>query len=44
MREVLRQCPKLGVSLLRYSQEATMEVTPDCGLQSSDEIDQRLAR
>src|SRR5712691_3332620 len=27
MREALRKCPQLIVSLLRYSQEATMEVT-----------------
>ena len=44
MREALRKCPQLMVSLLRYSQEATMEVTQIAACNRLHEIDERLAR
>jgi CRP-like cAMP-binding protein len=44
MREVLRKCPQLVASLLRYSQEATMEVTQIAACNRLHEIDERLAR
>jgi CRP-like cAMP-binding protein len=44
MREALRKCSQLVVALLRYSQEATMEVTQIAACNRLHEIDERLAR
>ena len=40
----LSKCPQLMVSLLRYSQKATMEVTQIAACNRLHEIDERLAR
>jgi CRP-like cAMP-binding protein len=44
MRTTLRTCPQLIVSLVRYSQEATMEVTQIAACNRLHEMEQRLAR
>jgi CRP-like cAMP-binding protein len=44
MRQVLRQCPRLSIKLLRYSQEATMELTQLAACNRLHEVDERLAR
>jgi len=44
MRGVLRKCPELTAALLRYSQEATMEVTQIAACNRLHEVDERLAR
>lgn len=44
MRKALRTCPQLTVALLRYSQEATMEVTQIAACNRLHEVDERLAR
>ncbi len=44
MREALRICPQLMVRLLRYSQEATMEVTQIAACNRLHEVEERLAR
>jgi CRP-like cAMP-binding protein len=44
MREALRKCPQLIVSLLRYSQEATMEVTQIAACNRLHSVEERLAR
>jgi CRP-like cAMP-binding protein len=44
MRATLRSCPQLIVSLVRYSQEATMEVTQIAACNRLHEMEQRLAR
>ena len=44
MRDMVRKCPELTVSLYRYSQEATMEVTQIAACNRLHEVDERLAR
>jgi CRP-like cAMP-binding protein len=44
LREILRQCPQLAHQLLRYSQEAAMEVTQIAACNRLHEVDERLAR
>jgi CRP-like cAMP-binding protein len=44
MRKAIRECPQLIVSLLRYSQEATMEVTQIAACNRLHGIEERLAR
>jgi CRP-like cAMP-binding protein len=44
MRKILRSCPQLFLSLLRYSQEATMEVTQIAACNRLHEVEERLAR
>jgi CRP-like cAMP-binding protein len=44
MRKVLRACPKMTVSLMRYSQEATMEVTQIAACNRLHSVEERLAR
>jgi CRP-like cAMP-binding protein len=44
MRKILRSCPELFASLLRYSQEATMEVTQIAACNRLHEVNERLAR
>ena len=44
MRKALRSCPQLTVALVRYSQEATMEVTQIAACNRLHEVDERLAR
>jgi CRP-like cAMP-binding protein len=44
MRRVVRSCPQLAIAMLRYSQEATMEVTQIAACNRLHEVDRRLAR
>jgi CRP-like cAMP-binding protein len=44
MRKAVHGCPQLLLSLLRYSQEATMEVTQIAACNRLHEVDERLAR
>jgi hypothetical protein len=44
MREAIRECPELIVSLLRYSQEGTMEVTQIAACNCLHCIEERLVR
>ena len=44
MRKALRACPQLNASLVRYSQEATMEVTQIAACNRLHEVEERLAR
>jgi CRP-like cAMP-binding protein len=44
LRTTLRTCPQLVVSLMRYSQEATMEVTQIAACNRLHEMEERLAR
>jgi CRP-like cAMP-binding protein len=44
MRKALGGCPQLKASLMRYFQEATMEVTQIAACNSLHEVDERLAR
>jgi CRP-like cAMP-binding protein len=44
IRKVVRTCPQLMVAFLRYSQEATMEVTQIAACNRLHEVDERLAR
>jgi CRP-like cAMP-binding protein len=44
MRKSVRSCPQLIVSLLRYSQKATMEVTQIAACNRLHDVDERLAR
>jgi CRP-like cAMP-binding protein len=44
MRQALPKCPQLMMSLMRYSQEATMEVTQIAACNRLHEVDERLAR
>jgi CRP-like cAMP-binding protein len=44
MRQALRHCPQLMISLMRYSQEATMEVTQIAACNRLHEVEERLAR
>jgi CRP-like cAMP-binding protein len=44
MQKALRSCPHLSVALLRYSQEANMEVTQIAACNRLHEVDERLAR
>src|SRR6202041_4160641 len=44
MRKALRACPQLNASLVRYSQEATMQVTQIAACNRLHEVEQRLAR
>ncbi len=44
MREGLRGCPQLTVSLIQYSQRATMEVTQIAACNRLHEVDERLSR
>lgn len=44
MQKSVRTCPQLTVALLRYSQEATMEVTQIAACNRLHEVDERLAR
>jgi CRP-like cAMP-binding protein len=44
LREILRQCPQLAQHLLRYSQEAAMEVTQIAACNRLHEVEERLAR
>ena len=44
MLKVLRTCPQLNLALLRYSQEATMEVTQIAACNRLHPVEQRLAR
>lgn len=44
LRKVLRSCPQLVLSLLRYSQEANMEVTQIAACNRLHSVDERLAR
>jgi CRP-like cAMP-binding protein len=44
MRESLRSCPQLMISLLRYSQESTMEVTQIAACNRLHPVEERLAR
>jgi CRP-like cAMP-binding protein len=43
-KAVLRDCPRLNASLLRYSQESTMEVTQIAACNRLHEVEERLAR
>jgi CRP-like cAMP-binding protein len=43
LRKILRQCPQLADHLLRYSQEAAMEVTQIAACNRLHEVDERLA-
>lgn len=44
MRKTIRTCPQLTASLLRYSQEATMEVTQIAACNRLHSVEERLAR
>ena len=44
LQKAVRTCPQLSVALLRYSQEATMEVTQIAACNRLHEVDERLAR
>lgn len=44
MRGALLKCPRLMMSLMRYSQEAAMEVTQIAACNRLHEVEQRLAR
>jgi CRP-like cAMP-binding protein len=44
MRKATRSCPQLIASLLRYSQESTMEVTQIAACNRLHEVEKRLAR
>lgn len=44
MWKAVRTCPRLTAALLRYSQEATMEVTQVAACNRLHEVDERLAR
>jgi CRP-like cAMP-binding protein len=44
MRNAVRKCPQLMVTLLRYSQEATMEVTQIVACNRLHSVEERLAR
>jgi CRP-like cAMP-binding protein len=44
MRDAIRKCPQLIVSMLRYSQEATMEVTQIAACNRLHSVEERLAR
>lgn len=44
MPKTLRQCPQLMRALVRFSQEATMQVTQIAACNRLHEVDQRLAR
>lgn len=44
LRESIRTCPELALALLRFSQEATMEVTQIAACNRLHEVDERLAR
>jgi CRP-like cAMP-binding protein len=44
MRKVLRRCPQLNILLLRYSQEAAMEVMQIAACNRLHEVNERLAR
>lgn len=44
IQKALRTCPQLMVAFLRYSQEATMEVTQIAACNRLHEVDERLAR
>jgi CRP-like cAMP-binding protein len=44
MRKAARSCPQLIASLLRYSQESTMEVTQIAACNRLHEVEKRLAR
>jgi CRP-like cAMP-binding protein len=44
LKEALHECPKLAQSLLRYSQEATMQLTQIAACNRLHEVDERLAR
>ena len=44
MSKALQRCPQLIVSLHRYSQEATMEVTQIAACNRLHEVEERLAR
>jgi CRP-like cAMP-binding protein len=44
MRTALRRCPQLLLALLRYAQEATMEVTQIAACNRLHSVEKRLAR
>ena len=44
MLRAVRTCPKLAAALLRYSQEATMEVTQIAACNRLHDVEERLAR
>jgi CRP-like cAMP-binding protein len=44
MREAVRACPQLVAALMRYSQEANMEVTQIAACNRLHDVNQRLAR
>ena len=44
MQRAIRACPQLTAALVRYSQEATMEVTQIAACNRLHEVDERLAR
>lgn len=44
LQTVLRQCPQLALALLRYSQEAAMQVTQLAACNRLHEVDEQLAR